>query len=425
MLASSRDSSGKQRPHLTESAWLTSESPFEMLKHLDGKIADEAFMRFSVACCRRIWPLITDARSRAVVEATEAYLAGAISTKQAGLICADWVRAYEGEEVEDRAGGSTNEAIESVYGVGYGHAAQVSAACFESAGYAASEPLGAVGAPQSEITATWLAAESVERLAQCELLRKLFGYLPDQKSDDAEPPRASTGARSRPMTEAEWQKCDDPKPMLQHLKDRASSRKLRLFAVACCRDVWKWMPDVRSREGVEVAGKFADGLIGEGELEVVRAGTAGAWTRVWGMASHIYQSARAAHFALDLKQEVLFLVPQETANANRNYVTLSSAGDPDAVRESLAEVRRRQVGWLRDLFGNPFRPVAFDPCWRTPHVLRLARGIYEEDAFDQLPMLADALLDVGCDDVAILAHCRASGAHVRGCWPVDLILANK
>jgi hypothetical protein len=78
--------------------------------------------------------------------------------------------------VPDLAGGSSNEAIESVYGLGYGHAAQVARACSESAGYAASKPLRVTGAPQSEITEAWKTAELAERRAQCQLLRELFGY---------------------------------------------------------------------------------------------------------------------------------------------------------------------------------------------------------------------------------------------------------
>jgi hypothetical protein len=44
-------------------------------------------------------------------------------------------------------------------------------------------------------------------------------------------------------------------------------------------------------------------------------------------------------------------------------------------------------------------------------------------AFDRLPVLADALMDAGCDDEDILVHCRGEGPQVRGCWPVDLVLA--
>ncbi|OWK46791.1 hypothetical protein FRUB_00490 [Fimbriiglobus ruber] len=39
-----------------------------------------------------------------------------------------------------------------------------------------------------------------------------------------------------------------------------------------------------------------------------------------------------------------------------------------------------------------------------------------------MPILADALEDAGCDNIDLLAHCRGTGPHVRGCWAIDLIL---
>jgi hypothetical protein len=81
---------------------------------------------------------------------------------------------------------------------------------------------------------------------------------------------------------------------------------------------------------------------------------------------------------------------------------------------------------VRCCFGPlPFRPVALDPRWRTSDVVGLARGIYEEGAFDRLAILADALMDAGCADGDILAHCRSPEAHVRCCWVVDLVLGNE
>ncbi|MBL8796889.1 MAG: hypothetical protein JNM56_23510 [Planctomycetia bacterium] len=82
----------------------------------------------------------------------------------------------------------------------------------------------------------------------------------------------------------------------------------------------------------------------------------------------------------------------------------------------------KQVGPLRDIFGNPFRPVTADPAWRTSTVVSLAQAIYDERAFDRLPILADALEDAGCDHADMLNHCRQPGDHVRGCWVVDLLL---
>jgi len=77
---------------------------------------------------------------------------------------------------------------------------------------------------------------------------------------------------------------------------------------------------------------------------------------------------------------------------------------------------------LRDIFGNPFNPVTLDSAWLTANVVGLAQSIYDERAFDRLPILADALEDAGCTNADILNHCRQPGEHVRGCWLVDLVL---
>jgi hypothetical protein len=78
---------------------------------------------------------------------------------------------------------------------------------------------------------------------------------------------------------------------------------------------------------------------------------------------------------------------------------------------------------IRDIFGNPFRPVAFDPAWRSEAAVALARAAYESRNFTLLPILADALEEAGCDHPDVLAHCRQPDAtHVRGCWVVDLVL---
>ena len=55
----------------------------------------------------------------------------------------------------------------------------------------------------------------------------------------------------------------------------------------------------------------------------------------------------------------------------------------------------------------------------------LARAVYEDRAFARLPLLGDALMDAGCADDHLLAHCRRGGPHVRGCWAVDLVLGKE
>jgi hypothetical protein len=77
---------------------------------------------------------------------------------------------------------------------------------------------------------------------------------------------------------------------------------------------------------------------------------------------------------------------------------------------------------LADIFANPFRPITLDSSWLTSTVVALATGIYNDRAFDRMPILADALQDAGCENEEILNHCRGEGPHVLGCWLLDLIL---
>ena len=83
----------------------------------------------------------------------------------------------------------------------------------------------------------------------------------------------------------------------------------------------------------------------------------------------------------------------------------------------------RQANALREVFGNPFRPVECAAAWFTLDVVTLARGIYDEKAFDRMPILADALQDAGCTNDDVLNHLRdTTVTHVRGCWALDLLL---
>jgi hypothetical protein len=96
-----------------------------------------------------------------------------------------------------------------------------------------------------------------------------------------------------------------------------------------------------------------------------------------------------------------------------------------AYRGGAGAERAAQARLLREVAGNPFRRVRVYADWlrwndRT--IPRLAESIYEERAFERLPILADALEDAGCTDPDILGHCRRPAAHVPGCWFLDLVL---
>ena len=81
-----------------------------------------------------------------------------------------------------------------------------------------------------------------------------------------------------------------------------------------------------------------------------------------------------------------------------------------------------QADLFREILGNPFRPISFDPAWQTPTAEAIAAGCYADRDFSRLPVLADALDDAGCDAAELLAHLRGPGPHVRGCWALDLVL---
>jgi hypothetical protein len=90
-------------------------------------------------------------------------------------------------------------------------------------------------------------------------------------------------------------------------------------------------------------------------------------------------------------------------------------------------------GWIDErpklqlvLFNTPLRCLTLQPSWLTSTVLALATGIYDDLAFDRMPILADALQDAGCDSDDILNHLRDPNAtHVRGCWALDLLLGKE
>jgi hypothetical protein len=104
---------------------------------------------------------------------------------------------------------------------------------------------------------------------------------------------------------------------------------------------------------------------------------------------------------------------EDTIRRSPTYITASSAE------------RTAQAGLLRCIVGDPFRPVTVHPfwlAWGNGTVAKLAQAIYDQRAFDLLPILADALGEAGCHDAEILAHCRGPGPHTRGCWAVDSLL---
>lgn len=218
------------------------------------------------------------------------------------------------------------------------------------------------------------------------------------------------------MTESEWQGGADPTPMLAFLRGRASDRKSRMFALACCRFVTDFL-DPRGVWALDVAERYADGLCDRDALEAARAGADEAFDEFddrQGRESAAHAVECLCH--ADGLGDVLNEIAWDTA------AVASLSQPPHLMRAAKRLGRLNRCRLLRDIFNNPFRLVALDLTWLSSTAVGLAQGIYADRAFDRLPILADALEESGCGDAGLLAHCRETGPHVRGCWVIDLLL---
>jgi hypothetical protein len=209
------------------------------------------------------------------------------------------------------------------------------------------------------------------------------------------------------MNESEWNACTEPQQMLQFLRDsgRASDRKLRLFACACCRRDRDLLESYLNLMAVERSEGYADGLVSYQELKEIRRAVQDGLADSEPSAACWAAGRRAGEAAVATLRKVI----------------------PGLNSPSL-------VALLRDIFGNPFRsPPVLNPSLLTWHggtVDRLAEAIYKQRDLPSgtldnacLAMLANALEKAGLNDQEVLGHLREQGAvHFRGCWPIDLIL---
>jgi hypothetical protein len=209
------------------------------------------------------------------------------------------------------------------------------------------------------------------------------------------------------MTEAEWLECRNPLLMLECIEHRASPRKLLLFAVACYRRIWHCLDHSEDRRLVEVMEAYLEGLVPREEVDLSPRHLA---------KGLCYLPARRAAWNTALITSIEVHVRESTLRTR--------AGQYE-VHDTRSREEAVQCQLLRDIFFQPFRPVPYYRSWfRWNHGTgsQLARDVYEDRRFQDMPILADALEEAGCTNTDILDHLRSPGPHVRGCWPLDLIL---
>jgi hypothetical protein len=197
-----------------------------------------------------------------------------------------------------------------------------------------------------------------------------------------------------------------------------STRKHRLFVCACCRRFWHLIRDPRSQESVRAAELYADKQTTRRNLCGVYNEAVKAEDELIDRRHEFFWPIHAAKYASTWK---IRMVTDEVSWSTALIFVPNAVGWYMDGKDSSAALRaeiRMQISLLRDVFANP---APLDLRWRTSTVIGLANTIYDECAFERMPILADALMDAGCDSGEIIAHCRQAGEHVRGCWVVDLL----
>ena len=240
------------------------------------------------------------------------------------------------------------------------------------------------------------------------------------------------------MNEDEWHSETDFTRHLSFVEDRLSARKSRLLAAAFCSAVLHFHNEPHLHQAVKMAEEFADGNCTIHDLEgqrlkcretAVRAGEQ--YVQLadanpdealnWKILSELaWVAAYAATSPLPLEKvgQHAAEVAMRARTGDSGVIRIEVASTPIMMAEQNQEFRL--LVW--EVAGNPFNAHPFEPGWRTSTTTALAREMYQSREFSAMPILADALQDVGCDDEEVLGHCRKPGVHVRGCWVIDFIL---
>ena len=231
------------------------------------------------------------------------------------------------------------------------------------------------------------------------------------------------------MTEAEWLASNDPEEMLSLVRSKllafvkrpASHRKLVLSACACYRYVWHLIPDEESRSRVESLESRADeGNVAIGFHEAAQGDAEDALANSPDEQTAAVDPDHAVwEYVVGSVRRVIRGI--ENVENDRYFRNPSGLHVRFVLEEKMAEI----CEMFRDIFGNPFLALEINPAWQTATVASLAETIYEDRAFDRMPILGDALEEAGCTNAEIMAHCRGAGPHVRGCWVVDLLLGKE
>jgi hypothetical protein len=221
------------------------------------------------------------------------------------------------------------------------------------------------------------------------------------------------------MTEAEWLTCDEPTVLAKYGFDRFNHQKFRWLAVDMGKRIHHFFED----DERTIFDAYAGWVAGTGS----HLSDLNLPDRIIPIDYPFPRTSSVRGFIANLENDnpmwAAFCAVDCLKYPNSPYGP--NAEDEAAWNANSILVQNEFCSAFRDIVGNPFRPVAFDSAWLSSTARGIAEAIYDDRAFDRLPILADALQDAGCENDDILSHCRGDGPHVRGCWVVDLVLGKE
>ena len=242
------------------------------------------------------------------------------------------------------------------------------------------------------------------------------------------------------MTEDDWLTCRTrPMEMFRFARTRAGRRKLHLLSCACCRLLWNEFPDWATeqicRSAILAAERYADGECSEQEFtdRINEVYTFERMIITRELADDLAQVATLYATFGTVARDVIQGLEETLQWINAHFSC--SRGD-DEPNVAIPLVREQICDRFREILGNPFRLWTVNPSWLgggltqpdgrvvpiTSDVRNLAEMIDREQAFDRLPILADAVEEAGFDDRDLLDHLRVGNGHFRGCWALDILL---
>lgn len=230
------------------------------------------------------------------------------------------------------------------------------------------------------------------------------------------------------LTTDQWNETADPQAMIRFLQSfhPIQERKARLLAIHCARRLWRELP-AEGQKAIGLAEQYAERALDAERMDQGHETCYESLYRSWAWVCGFFGDPE-----LDFMQPNPWLIDWDRGSAPLILAYIATSREVGQFAEAL-------VGWsellgietellsilIRDLIRPDWSPLFVSSQWKQWNqgaIPAFAQYLYDSRQFKDMPILADALEDAGCDNEEILSHCRRGGWHYRGCWVLDLLL---